>query len=267
MTDEDSAMQAYYARDQERDRLGFGAGRVEFARTIEVVTRTLPRPPAVIADIGGGPGRYADWLVAAGYRVVHRDLVAHHVEHVRSRHGAAVDAAVGDARTLDLDDGSVEVVLLLGPLYHLVAPDDRVRALREARRVVRSGGVVHAAAIARWTARLDGILVSRFHHQHPVLLELVDEIERSGVLPAAHQGGFTGYTHTPQQLRDEVAAAGLELESLVALESISFALGDIDARMDDPDERALLLDTLRAIESVPDLIGLGPHLLATARRP
>jgi hypothetical protein len=108
--------------------------------------------------------------------------------------------------------------------------------------------------------------VSRYHLEHPVLLDLVDEVERSGVLPPAHDSGFTGYTHTPQQLRDEVTAAGLTLESLVALEGVSFALADIDARMDDPVERALVLDTIRAVESVPDLLGLGPHLLASARQ-
>lgn len=264
MVDDGRAMQAYYARDRERDRLATGIGRVEFARTVEVVTRTLPRPPAVVADIGGGPGRYTDWLVDVGYQVVHRDLVADHVEQVRARHGADVDTAVGDARRLDLADGSVDVVLLLGPLYHLVDPADRVAVLREATRVVRPDGVVHAAAISRWSPRLDGMLVGRYHRAYPVLLDLVPEVERTGVLPPAHDTGFTGYTHKPQQLHDEMVEAGLDVCSLVTLEGIAFALGDIDARMDDPAERALLLDTLRAVEDVPELIGLGPHLLATA---
>jgi hypothetical protein len=41
-------------------------------------------------------------------------------------------------------------VLLLGPLYHLADRDDRVQALREARRIVRTDGAVYAAAISRW---------------------------------------------------------------------------------------------------------------------
>jgi hypothetical protein len=100
MTDRD--LHAYYARDEERDRLAQGVGRVEFLRTVEVIERTLPPPGAVIADIGGGPGRYTDWLVEAGYRVIHRDVVAHHVEQVQSRHGLCVDAAVGDARSISV---------------------------------------------------------------------------------------------------------------------------------------------------------------------
>jgi SAM-dependent methyltransferase len=219
-----------------------------------------------VADVGGGPGRYTDWLVEAGHEVVHRDLVADHVAQVAGRH-PGLDTAVGDARALDLADGEVDAVLLLGPLYHLRERSDRVQALREAARVARPGAPVFAAAISRWAARLDGFLVNRVHLRHPVLVSLVDEAERSGWLPPVHDGSFTCHTHRPDELRDEVAAAGLTLESLVTVEGPAFALGDIEERMADPVERALVLDTLRAVESVPELLGVGPHLLATVRRP
>lgn len=267
MADGPDAMHAYYALDKERDRLTRDVGRVEYERTVEVVSRTLPPVPAVVADIGGGPGRYTDWLATSGYTVIHRDVMAHHVEHVVNRHGDVVDAAVGDARELDLDDGVADVVLLLGPLYHLPDEEDRLKALREAVRVTRPGGVVHVAAISRWAARLHGMLVSRIHQVYPVLSEMIEEMEGSGWMRPIVDAGFTGFAHTPEQLRDEVVTSGLDVESLVALEGISFALADLEERLDDERERALLMDTLRAVESVPELLGLGPHLLATARAP
>lgn len=262
----EEALQAYYARDEERDRLAQGIGRVEFIRTIEVLQRTLPETGAVIADIGGGPGRYTDWLIDAGYRVVHRDVVAHHVQQVRERHGDAIDCALGDARGLDLPDDSVDAVLLLGPLYHLEEPGERLQALAEARRIVRTGGAVYAAAISRWAPRIHGVLIDRLHLKYPVLVELIDECESTGIMAPAHEAGFNGYAHTSDELRAEVLASNLRLESLVSVEGISFALSDIDARLDDPEELTLLLDVLRAVESVPELIGVGPHLLATARK-
>jgi SAM-dependent methyltransferase len=265
MADRNGEMQAYYALGKERDRLASGVGRVEFARTIDVVGRTMPAPPATVADIGGGPGRYTDWLVERGYTVVHRDLVADHVHQVTSRHGAAVDTLVGDARALDLPDGSVDVVLLLGPLYHLLDRADRLQALCEARRITRHGGMVHAAAISRWAPRLHGMLVDRVHHTYPALAHVIDDMEATGRMPPITQGGFTGYAHTPGELRDEITEAGLALESLVPLEGITVALPDLDQRMDDPVEQALLLGTLRAVEHVADIVGIGPHLLATAR--
>jgi SAM-dependent methyltransferase len=262
----DTALQAYYERDEERDRLAQGLGRVEFLRTIEILERTLPEPGAVIADIGGGPGRYTDWLVDAGYRVIHRDLVPHHVEQVRDRHRDAVNAAIGDARSLDLGDDSVDAVLMLGPLYHLEAPEERRQALREARRIVRLGGPVYGAAISRWAPRMHGLLISRLHLKYPGLIEIVDQCERTGIMAPAHEAGFNGYAHSADELRAEVLDSGLSLESLVSVENIAFTLHDLDARLDDSDERALLLDTLRALESVPDLIGVGPHMLVTARK-
>lgn len=262
-------MQAYYARDEERDRLESGVGLFEFLRTIEVIGRTMPDPPAVVADIGGGPGRYTDHLAAMGHRVVHRDVVAHHVDQVRDRHGVGgpVDTAIADARSLDLDDGSVDAVLLLGPLYHLPGRDDRLQALGEARRVVRPGGRIYAAAISRWAARLHGIVVLRAEVNFPVVLDLIDEVERTGVVPPVAEGGFTGFGHTPAQLGGEIGDAGFELESLVSVEGVAMAIRDLDERLADETARTVLLDMQRAVESVPDLLGVGPHLLAVGRRP
>jgi SAM-dependent methyltransferase len=258
------AMQAYYARGEEAGRLSRGVPRVEFLRTIEVIGRTLPSPPSIVADIGGGPGRYTDWLCEIGHTVIHRDIVADHVQQVGSRH-PEVDTSVGDARCVDVADNAVDAVLLLGPLYHLREESDRVEALREARRIVREGGYVYAAAITRWSARLNGLLVDRLHERYPGLPALVDEMERTGWLRPAHEGGFTCHTHTSAELRVEIESAGLHVESLVSVESITFALHDIDERMNDPEQRALVLDTLRAVESETEIIGVGPHLLAAAR--
>jgi SAM-dependent methyltransferase len=265
-----SDVQAYYERDEERDRLSGGIGLIEFERTKEILGRALPTPPAVIADIGGGAGRYAQWLAGLGDEVFLRDIVALHVEHARrdaERAGLPVDAAVADARALDLPDASVDGVLLLGPLYHLTDRNDRLAALTEARRIVRPRGVVFAAAISRWVARLGGIVALRLYEEFPELRELVGDVERSGVLPPVRPSGFAGYTHRPAELRTEVEDAGFEVEDLVSVEGIAFAVGDLEERMADDDGRAVLLEAARAVERVPELLGLGPHLIVTARRP
>src|ERR1700722_13995003 len=80
MEADDAALRAYYERGMERERLSDGRGELEFTRTAEIVLRRLPPAPAVVADIGGGPGRYALWLASLGYQVEHRDLMPLHVE-------------------------------------------------------------------------------------------------------------------------------------------------------------------------------------------
>jgi len=205
---EHAALHAHYERGEEADRLArSGAGRLEFERTQEIVLRHLPPPPATVADIGGGPGRYAIWLAGLGYRVVHRDIVPMHVGQVQTAAmaaGTAVESAIGDARSLDLGDESADAVLLLGPLYHLARRADRVRALREASRIVRPGGPVFGAVISRWAARLDGMLRGRMYTEYPAAGQVIDEVERSGVLPPLGPGSFCGVTHRPGQLRGEL---------------------------------------------------------------
>ena len=266
-----SAMHEHYALGEEADRLSrSGAGRLEFERTQEIVLRHLPERPATVADIGGGPGRYSLWLASLGYAVVHRDLVSSHVDQVRAAGavtgGPAIDSAIADARSLDLAGASVDAVLLLGPLYHLTRRADRVQALREAARIVRPGGPVFAAAISRWAVRLDGILSQRLDRKYPHMTGMVDEVERTGVLPPLGPGSFCGFTHRPGQLRAEVGSSGLQVADLVAVEGAAYLTGDLDARVTDEDDWAVVLQTARAHERVPELMGLGSHLIATAVR-
>ncbi len=263
----EAELRAHYERGDERGRLDGRTGRLEFIRTTEIILRRLPPAPALVADIGGGPGRYALWLAGLGYRVQHRDLMPLHVRQLEEDADgiAGLHTAVGDALDLDLDDASVDAVLLLGPLYHLRRRADRVRALAEARRVVRPGGPVFAAAISRWAPRLDG-LAERLYEVYPHMPELLPDVERTGLLPPLGPGLFSGFCHRPRQLRSEMQDAGLAVADLVGVEGPAFLLGDLVERLDDPVAREMVLATARAAERVPELLGTGSHLLATGIR-
>ena len=261
---------AYYARDAEHDRLSRDArGVLEFERSTEILRRSLPPAPAVVADIGGGPGRYARWLAELGYQVEHRDLMPLHVRQLAAagEYAAQVRTGVGDARDLDLADRSTDAVLLLGPIYHLRRRPERISALREAWRVVRPGGPVFVAAISRWAPRLDGELRSRLYAVYPAVRELTAVVERTGWLPPVHEGSFTAYCHRPGQLRAELRGAGFEVADLVCVEGAAHLLGDLEERLASRADWEVVLDAARATERVPELLGVGPHLLATAIRP
>ena len=263
---------AFYARGLERDRLARGDGALEFARTTMLLERYLPGPGSDVIDVGGGPGRYALWLAERGYRVHLVDPVPLHVEQARSASSsqpgrALASAEIGDARELRFPDESADAVLLLGPLYHLPERDDRIRALAEARRVCRPGGVVMAAAISRFASAMDGLRGGYLTDQ--AFAAIVSDDLRDGRHrnPTGHPEYFTtAYFHRPEELAAECEAAGLVHEETLAVEGVAWLLPNLDEWLADETRRGVLLSTLAQLEAEPALMGASAHLLSIARR-
>lgn len=256
---------AYYRLLGERERLGTGAGRLEFLRTWDILTRTLPVPPARVLDVGGATGVYARPLAEAGYAVHLVDPVPEHVAHAAAIQG--VTAAQGDARQLAEGERTYDAVLLFGPLYHLLERADRVRAWAEAGRVVRPGGVVLAAMITRFASLFDGL--ANGYLDHPMFRDIVDACLETGVHrpPDPDRRFFTtAYFHRPEEIPAEVAAAGLMLDRIVIVEGPVGRLGQLDEILADADRARVLLTYLRAVEAEPSLLGASSHLLTVARR-
>jgi SAM-dependent methyltransferase len=258
----DEAILRHYELGVERDRLGQGYSRLEFVRTKELLAPRLPPPRARILDVGGGPGAYAEWLARAGYDVRLLDPVPLHVEQARERGGFA--AEVGDARRLDEPDDAYDAVLLLGPLYHLTERGDRSAALREARRVLRPGGVLAAAAISRFASLLDGLLSGHLRDDVGRAVVERDLAEGQHRSPPERPALFTtAYFHRVEELAAEVEEAGFELESVFGVEGPGWLRAESLA-----DEAAFedVLRVARALEREPSAVGVSAHLLAVARR-
>jgi SAM-dependent methyltransferase len=268
----DPAVVGFYSRYTEEHRLEQGAFQLEEARTRELIQRFAPPPPATVLDVGGAGGAYALWLADAGYTVHLVDLVPRLVAEAARRSGAArrplASSRQGDARALDAPDAAADIVLLLGPLYHLTEARDRARALREAARVLRPGGWLFAAAISRWGSTLDGLARELF--RDPRFARMVEAALRDGV----HRNATdrldyftTSYFHRPEELAEEVRAAGLSLQDVYGIEGPGWILPDIVDRLADEHRRAVVLGVARLVETEPAMVGSSAHLLAVARRP
>jgi SAM-dependent methyltransferase len=215
---------------------------------------------------------YALWLADAGYTVHLVDPVPRLVAEAQRRSVARprplASCRVGEARALDFPDQSADMVLLLGPLYHLTEAVDRSRALNEARRVLKPGGQLFAAAISRWASALDGLARDLF--QDPRFAAIVERDLREGQHrnPTERVDYFTtAYFHRPDELRAELVGAGLVLEGLYGVEGPGWLLSDVTARLADPRRRDDLLRVARLLESEPWVLGVSAHLLAVARTP
>jgi SAM-dependent methyltransferase len=254
----------YYRRLGETTRLSAGAGRLEFLRTRDILSRVLPPAPARVLDVGGATGVYAGPLAADGYAVHVVDMVAEQVALAAELPG--VTASVGDARALAEPDASVDAVLLFGPLYHLVDRDERIVAWREAARVVRPGGVIAAALINRYASLHDGL--ARALRTEPAFAGLVVDALETGVhRPDRADGRWftTAYLHHPGEVAAEVADAGLRLERLVSVEGPVWSVWELDAWLAEPASTERLLGWLRRIEADRALLGASSHLMAVVR--
>lgn len=234
-------------------------GRLELLRTQELMRRFLPAAPARVLDVGGGTGVHAKWLVEDGYEVELIDPVPRHIEAARR----VCDARLGDARHLSADDGSYDVVQVLGPLYHLPAPEDRQAALSEARRVVKPGGLVAAAAINRYASLFEHVSYAHLHTER--MQASISSILRTAV----HDGkrGFTlAYFHRAEELAEEMREAGLTDVAVFGVEGPAWSLLKTAEQQPGPgptdDLFESVLTAARLAEPYPELLAASSHLLA-----
>jgi SAM-dependent methyltransferase len=263
----DPVIRRYYERGGELDRLGggFPSGPLELERTKELISRYLPDGPLHVLDVGGGPGVYAEWLARAGHRVRLIDPIELHLGQAVARH-PGISVARGDARHLDVADATFDVVLLLGPLYHLTERVDRIRALGEARRALRTDGILFAAGISRFAALHDLLVRLDRLHEDDVLSSVKDAVS-TGVLRGREGGLFTtAYFHLPGELRDEVNEASFNDIILYNVEGPGYMVKDFETRWPDPDRREALLAAARLVETEPSTMGSASHLLVIAHR-
>jgi SAM-dependent methyltransferase len=261
----------YYALGLEAGRLDQGYFPLERARTQELLLRHLPPPPAVVLDVGGGAGAHALWLGARGYEVHLVDPVPLHVQQAERASSVScplASARLGDARRLEFAEAFADAVLMLGPLYHLTERGDRLRAVAEARRVLKPRGWLFAAAISRFASLLDGLRGPAFDDEGFALIverDLRDGQHRNHTgLPELFT---TAFFHHPDELAAEMRDGGLELTGLFAVEGPGASIPGFGERWRDPKARERLLDLVRRVEREPALLGLSPHLLAVGRRP
>lgn len=208
---------------------------------------------------------------ALGYEVHLLDPVPGHIEQAKEKDGASpfmlASIREGDARALPFDDYSFDLVLLLGPLYHLTERSDRMVALGEARRVLKRGGMVAAAGISRYSSMLDGFHGGWLRIPDFITIMLQDLTDGQHRNPMGKNYFTTAFFHLPDELEGEVREAGFQISDTLAMESFASWLPGLEEKLADPQFGDLLLGTIRRIEQDPSLLGGSPHLLAVGKKP
>lgn len=147
-------IEKYYNKFHEEHRLTTRHGQVEFTTTmyaieqaVSLIQNTTLNSQLKLADIGAGTGRYSVELCHRGFDVTAVELVPHNLEILRAKH-ENIKTWKGDARDLHfLDDHTFDITLVFGPLYHLHGDENKLKALAEARRITKKGGIILVAYV------------------------------------------------------------------------------------------------------------------------
>lgn len=137
----------FYEHYDEDGRLLSKCGMVEYITTMKYIEKYL-QPGMRILEIGAATGRYSHALARKGYQVDALELVEHNIEIFKQNtiEGEPVTITQGNAIDLSkFESNTYDIVLLLGPMYHLFTKEDKVKALSEAIRVTKKKGVIFTA--------------------------------------------------------------------------------------------------------------------------
>jgi SAM-dependent methyltransferase len=257
----------YYESGEEAERLESPFSRWEKVRALDLLDRFLPRAPALILDVGGAVGAYAFPLAERGYVVDLVDPVPLHIEQAKQR--AAMGQRVprhfqvGDARAIPCGDAAVDAVLFFGPLYHLTDSNERLKAICEARRVLRAGGVLVAVAISRFASALDGI--ARGLIRDPDFVRIVEQDLKTG----QHRNETrnpdyftTAFFHHPDELKVELIEGGFQNPRLCAIEGPLWTVPESAT----PEQQEGVMATMRQLENEVTLIGASAHIMGIATK-
>ena len=278
----DKAVLAGYNAGIERDRLRTGIGILEFERTKEILLEKLPKPPAVIYDIGGAYGEYSWWLASLGYTVHLFDLSETHIamsaELAAEYPGTKLaSAVVCDARSVPMPEKSADAVLLMGPLYSITEYEERILAIKESCRLLKDNGLLFSAALTPYSvlvSRLDVYRVDdtkkRRELEDPAVIAIIERALEDGCYENPEKriasGLGSSHLHTAKALREELLRGGFDTDSVHGVMGGAWLAPNLDALLENPETKEVLMKTIRMLDTHEEIIGLSGHMLAVSRK-
>lgn len=278
----DKSVLAGYNAGIEKNRLRTGIGLIEFERTKELLLEHLPKPPAVVYDIGGGYGEYSWWLASLGYEVHLFDLAETNIEmskELASEYpdSALKDAMVCDARSIPRENDSADAILFMGPLYSITEYEERILAIKECYRLLKIGGLLFSAALTPYSILLHCITV--YHKEgakkknaldDPNIMAMIERELKDGchINPGKTilNGLGTSHLHTAKALKTELANGGFTNTVVHGVMGGAWLAPNLEELLENEATKNALMATVRLLDTHEEVIGLSGHLLAVSAK-
>ncbi len=253
--------------DAEDDRLT--RHQLEADLTWRYLDHYLPSRGRLL-EVGFGTGFYTFPLAKRGYRITSVDIADGFVARCSAKAEALglaerTDFRTGDARTLDgIPRGQFDAVLLMGPLYHLVAETDRTTALKSAFERLKPGGVVFSTMISRFGILGDLIRNSpAWIERHGEVRSLISDGHRPDDAP---RGGFRGYFVRYEEVAPMHERAGFQTLNIAGVEP-AIASDDESYNNLRGNQRELWRNLLFEISEEQSIVASSRHILYIGQKP
>lgn len=129
------------------------ARKIEFVTTARIIYEWV-KPNMKVLDCAAGTGIYAFYLADKGIEVTATDITPRHVqimEETLKSKTYTMKTGVMDATDMSrFADETFDVVLNMGPFYHLISENQRKKCLLESVRVLKKGGLIFTAYIPKF---------------------------------------------------------------------------------------------------------------------
>lgn len=268
MIDDISDIAAFYNSNPQGEHDRLDQNQLEYNLTWRYLEHYLP-PQGSILEVGAATGRYTLELVKRGYALTAVDLSAALLEECRNRIAqegleSRVRFIVADARNLvEVGEQKFEAVLLMGPLYHLIAEADRKAALKAAFNRLQAGGIFFSVFLSRLG------VISHLLKTAPNWIETQAEVRsllEKGKRPdEAPRGGFRGYFAEVSEIVPLHETLGFETLALAGVEPV-IAADDESYNKLQGRQRQLWLDLLYAVSQEQSILGASRHLLYIGKK-
>ena len=263
-------IELFYIKASEETRLNKGMGIFEFERIKSLIEKYTPSTSSKIIDIGGGTGKYSEWLANKGHRVHLVEPVIKHIKIAENRANKLKNkfsVHLGESRKLEFPNNYADLIILHGPLYHLQKREDRELAIREAKRVLKNNGIILGFAINYTASTLVGLLNGLIHNK--TFFEMCkDELTTGEHNPPSDFPWILaeGFYHKPEQLKEEFINQGLAYLNTYAVEGMAWLDKNYFANMLNDIKKKTLIELIKTTENDNYLLPFSPHMMIAVKK-
>ncbi|MBB5436748.1 SAM-dependent methyltransferase [Pedobacter sp. AK017] len=263
-------IELFYNKASEETRLNKGMGVFEFERIKSLIEKYVPPTFTKIIDVGGGTGKYSEWLAKKGHEIYLIEPIFKHIQIAKDRASKLKNkysVYLGEARNLDFPDNFADMIILHGPLYHLQKKEDREKAIREAKRVVKKDGIILGFSINYTASTLVGLLQGLIHKG--TFFNMCKEELTTGIHNPPNDFPWLlaeAYYHKPNELKDEFVKEDLTYINTYAVEGMAWLDKDYFLNLLDMKKRKTLMELIQITENDSYLLPFSPHMMIAAKK-